>query len=168
MTATIRFRRRAAGAVADLGVGIRGGSRSPDDRQPDRDGEADGHRGERTASARYDGGPPGGQDQESGRQPDRERLPGRRIGREQPDEACHPDPEQQAHRTDQQALADGQPDRPIGQRDRELSEHRRTIPSGVRDAPQPESQGRRSTWVWPYVATGMASGTSVFGWTEST
>ena len=73
------------------------------------------------------------------------------------------DAEQQAHRADQQALADRQPDRRIGQRDRELSKHGRTIPSALGRRPRPDGQGSRSTWVSPLVAIGIASGTSVFG-----
>ena len=133
--ATTRLRRRAEAGVAGAarrsalgGVGrlrLRSIHRppAPDRSQPDRDREPDRDRRERAPSAGCDRRPPRGEDQQSGRQPDAERLTGGRAGIEEPDEPRDPDAEQQTDRAEQQSLADRQPDLPIGEGDPELRKH---------------------------------------------
>ena len=158
-TATTRFRRRCAGVVesrsAPCSRRLAGSTCGPDRAshaspsthrgQPERDREADRDRGERAPPTRCDGRPPGGQHQQPRREADPERLAGRRVGAQQPDETGDPDTEQQADGAEQQPLADRQPDRAVGQRDPELRKHRRTIPSAIRLHRNPMVRGWRCT-----------------------
>ena len=118
---------------------------APDGGQPDRDREADRHRGERAATTRCDRRPPGGHDQQARCEPDAERLAGRRVGGQQPDEARDPDAEQQADRAEQQPLADRQPDRAVGQRDAEAPKTPPDYTVGRSGCTRPDGQGTSST-----------------------
>ena len=78
---------------------------------------------------------------------------------QEPDEAGDPDAEQQADRAEQQALADRQPDRAVGQGDPELRQHPPDYTVGLRrPSRDPTVSGSCSTCVSPLVAIGMASG----------
>ena len=139
------------------------GSPPPDHGQPDGDGEADGDRGERAAPAGGDGRPPGGEHQETRREPDPERLAGRRIGLSSPTKRASPTPNSRQTAPNSKPWPIDSQTEPSARVMANSAEHGQDYSRGRPAAPRPDGQGMRSTCVSPLVAIGTASGTSVFG-----